>query len=160
MGLSINADAQRRRSKSSRSKAAAAARAKNAADLKKGAKDVGIQLMNVTKFVYVLGGVARGIEDIDKEVKAGKASREVAEKNQQFKADVIRSIRALRAGLVKLDTDFRAKTALRRYVVNLQNVMPYSARAEDLAAAGRFNDAGKELLLVIETLTDTLVAMP
>ena len=162
MGLSVNADAQRRRSKSSRAKAAAAARAKAKADaeIKKGAVDVGIQLKNVTKFVYILGGVATGIEDIDKDIKAGKASREVADKNAEFKANVIRSIRGLRAGLAKLETEFKTTLSLRKYSFNLQNVLVYSGRAEDLALAGRFNDAGKELLLAVESLTDTLVAMP
>jgi hypothetical protein len=162
IGLSVNVDAQRRRSKSSRTKATAAAqaKAKEAAELKQGAIDVGIQLKNVSKFVYILGGVARGIEDIDKDIKAGRASREVADRNAEFKANVIRSIRSLRAGLAKLETDFKTTLVLRKYSFNLQNVLVYSGRAEDLALAGRFNDSGKELLLAVESLTDTLVAMP
>lgn len=157
LGLTINADAQRR--KRAR-KVSNATKAKNAADLKKGAKDVGIQVKNVTKFVFVLGGVATGIEEIDKEVKAGKASREVADKNQQFKANVLRSIRALRAGLVKLEVDFRTKPALKKYLIHIQGLTQQSNRVEDLAMVGQFRGAGQELLLVIETLTDTLVAMP
>jgi hypothetical protein len=159
LGISIDANAQRRRTKA-RKTPAAATQPNNSADIKKGAEDVAIQLKNVSRFVFVLGGVAKGIEDIDKAVKEGKASREIANKNAQFKDDVITSIRALRAGLIRLDVDFRANPALRKYMINLQNVAGQSARAEDLALAGRFNDSGKELLLVVETLTDTLVAMP
>lgn len=162
LGMSVNANAQRRRAKSSRAKTTAEKTTINnaGADVKKGATNVGIQLKNVSKFVYVLGGVASGIEAIDKDVRAGKASREVANKNAQFKDDVITSIRALRAGLIRLDVEFRANPSLRKYAVNLQNVGPLSARAEDLAVAGRFNDSGKELLLIVENLTDVLVAMP
>ncbi len=163
LGVSFDANAQRRRSKSKKTTTAKTQptnTTNESADIKKGAEDVAIQLKNVSKFVFVLGGVAKGIEDIDKAVKEGKASREIADKNVQFKSDVLASIRALRAGLIRLDVDFRANPALRNYQVNLQNIAGLSARAEDLALAGRFSDSGKELLLVVENLTDTLVAMP
>ena len=152
-GLSVSADAQRRTRPTT-------TKTNNAAELKKGAEDVGIQVMNVTKFVFVLGGVAKGIEDIDKDVKAGKASREIANRNAQFKQDVITSIRALRGGLVRLEVDFRTKPALKPYLTHIQGIIEQSARAEDLAMLGQFTGAGQELLLVVETLTNTLVEMP
>jgi len=157
LGLSVDADAQRKKKRRSRK---VSTRAANTAIVKKGAKDVGIQVKNVTKFVFVLGGVAKGIEDIDKDVRAGKASREVADKNARFKSDVLRSIRALRAGLIKLEVDFRSKAPLRKYLKHIRGLTQQSNRAEDLAIAGNFTASGKELLLVVETLTDTIVAMP
>ena len=157
IGLSVEIDAQRRtRTRRSRTAATTA----NTADLKKGAEDVGIQVKNVTKFVFYLGSVANGIQELDKAVREGKASREVADKNAQFKADVLTSIRALRAGLVKLEADFRTKPALKPYLPKIQGLTQQSNRVEDLAMAGQFTGAGQELLVVIETLTDTLVAMP
>ncbi len=168
-GLSFDANAQRRRSKSKRARVAAAKKKANEAkklaalEIRKGAEDVAIQIKNVSKFVFVLGGIAKGIEEIDKDLKEGKAgknSREVARKNEEFKSNVIRSIRALRAGLVKLEVDFRAKPKLRKYLINIQGITTQSARVEDFALAGRFNRSGKELLLIVETLTDVLVAMP
>lgn len=151
----LDVDAQRRRSRTAKTTPAA-----STAELKKGAADVGIQLKNVTKFVFVLGGVAKGIEQIDKDVKAGKVSRDVAQQNAQFKQDVVTSIRALRAGLVRLEVDFRTKPALKPYLSNIEGIIQQSARAEDLAMMGQLTGAGQELLLVVETLTDTLVAMP
>lgn len=156
-GLSV-ADAQAQRKK--KRPRTTTTKVNNTAEIKKGAEDVGIQVKNVTKFVFVLGGVAKGIEAIDKDIKAGKASREIANQNAQFKQDVITSIRALRAGLVKLEVDFRTKPALKPYLVNIEGIIQQSARAEDLAMIGQFTGAGQELLLVVETLTDTLVAMP
>ena len=46
--------------------------------------------------------VANGIETIDKDTRAGKVSREIQTKNEQFKKDVMQSLRNLRAGLVAL----------------------------------------------------------
>lgn len=151
----IDIDAQRR----TRSRRAAQAAA-NAAVVKKGAEDVAIQIKNITKFVFVLGGVATGIEEIDKDVREGKATRAIERQNNEFKANVRASVRGIRAGLVKLEVDFRAKTQLRKYLPFLEGISARSARAEDLANAGRFRDSGKELLLVVESLADTLVEMP
>lgn len=158
-GLTVDSNAQRRRPRAKKAPAKAVQPISNA-ELQQGAKDVGIQLKNVSKFVFVLGGVAKGIEAIDKDVKAGKASKEIADRNTQFKTDVITSIRALRTGLVKLEIDFRTKEPLKKYLVNIQSLTRQTNRVEDLAIAGQFNGAGQELLLVVETLTDTLVAMP
>ncbi len=159
LGLTIDADAQRKKRRPRRASTNSTATA-NAAIVKKGAVDVGIQVKNVTKFVFVLGGVAKGIELIDKDVKAGKASREIANQNAQFKQDVITSIRALRAGLVKLEIDFRTTDALKPYLIHIQGLTQQTNRAEDLALVGQFTGAGQELLLVVEILTDTLVEMP
>lgn len=132
----------------------------NASIVKKGAEDVGIQIKNISKFVFLLGGVAKGIEDIDKEVAAGRASREIAQQNEEFKSNVRASVRGIRAGLVKIEIDFRTKPALKKYLVHIQGISDQTARAEDFAFAGQFNNSGKELLLVVEKLTDVLVEMP
>ncbi len=132
----------------------------NAVDLKKGAEDVAIQIKNISKFVFVLGGVAKGIEDIDKDVKAGRASTEIAKQNEEFKSNVRASVQGIRAGLIKLEVDFRTKPALKPYLTKIQGIANQSARAEDFAFAGRFNDSGKELLVAVEMLADALVVMP
>lgn len=154
--LNANADAQRRRGKTKKTPTATV----NNAAIKDGANKVGIQVKNLTKFIYLLGSVANGIQDIDEQVRQGKASRDVRAKNEQFKADVITSIRSLRAGLVAMEVDFRVKPELKPYLPNIEGIIQMSARAEDLALAGRFSDSGKELLLVVEKLTDALVEMP
>ena len=159
MGLSLDATAQRK-SRSKRARLAAQKKAAAKAELRKGAEDVAIQIKNVTKFVFVLGGIATGIEDIDKEIKAGNANREIEAKNAQFKDNVIRSIKALRSGLMKLEVDFRAKPALKPYSRHILGLFLESERAENFAAAGRLNDSGKELLLLVERLADALVELP
>ena len=155
LGLGAEADAQRR-SRKKRNKQSDSIMAQR----KKGAEDVGIQVKNLTKFVFVLGGVAAGIEQIDKDIREGKASREIAAQNNRYKSDVIRSIRAIRAALVKLEVDFRAKKGLKPYLSTISGIIEGGTRAEDSALAGNFKQSGKELLLVIETLTDVLVKMP
>ncbi len=132
----------------------------NALEIRNGADKVSIQIKNVSKFLYLLGSVAKGIEDIDKDAKAGKASKSVIDKNAGFKQNVIQSIRNLRAGIVALEIDFRTKPALNRYQFQIQGVSELAATCENLATGGQFSESGKSLLLIIEKLSDTLAALP
>ncbi len=153
----IDINAQRRKStKTTR----ANAQTTILAERKKGAEDVAVQIKNVSKFVFVLGGVANGIEQIDKDVKAGIATAEIRRSNNEFKSNVIASVNALRKGLVRLEIDFRTKTGLKPYLPKIKGIIEDSGRAEDLALAGQFNASGKQLLDIIEKLADVLVAMP
>ncbi|HEY0050896.1 MAG TPA: hypothetical protein VGB68_16505, partial [Pyrinomonadaceae bacterium] len=71
----------------------------NALEIKNGAEKVSAQLVNVTRFIYLLGGIARNIEDIDKESRSGGTTsrtggNKVAQ-NETNKRNVIASIRNL-----------------------------------------------------------------
>ncbi|MEZ5427837.1 MAG: hypothetical protein R2747_16325 [Pyrinomonadaceae bacterium] len=159
LGLTLSVPAQRKRSRTASPKPTPTPTVVKT-DLKSGAEKVSIQIKNVTKFLYILGGVAKGIENIDKEIKAGKASRQIADQNANFKKDVLQSIRNLRAGLVALEIEFRTKPQLRPFLFQIQGISDISATAEDQAISGQFNESGKTLLFVVEKLADTLAAMP
>jgi len=158
LGFTFSADAQRRRA-ATKPKTTTASTF-GGTDIRSGAEKVSIQIKNATKFLYLLGSVANGIETIDNDTRAGKVSREIQDKNTRFKKDVLQSLRNLRAGLIALEVEFRTKPALQKYLINLQGVSDMSGRAEDLANGGQFVDSGKELLVVVEKLSDTLVALP
>ncbi|MBX3291104.1 MAG: hypothetical protein KF855_17480 [Acidobacteria bacterium] len=130
--------------------------AAQAADMKAGAEKVSIQVKNVTKFIFILGSVAKGIEDLDKDTRANRAAKQANETN---KREVIQAIRNLRAGLATLEVEFRTKDPLKKHLTVIQGITDLSGQSEDLALSGRFMDAGKPLLLVVEKLSDTLVAL-
>jgi len=115
------------------------------------------QIKNISRFVFVLGGTARTIEDIDKDP---KASPSVKEKNRAAKQTVLQTIKDVRAGMVQLESDFHAKPELRPFIVFIQGVSETAGIAEDQATAGQFNTAGKTLLEVVNKLTDTLQNLP
>ncbi|CAN5843483.1 hypothetical protein BH20ACI4_BH20ACI4_18600 [soil metagenome] len=160
LGFTFSADAQRRRSTKTTKPKVVTESTIGKTDLKTGADKVSVQIKNTTKFLYLLGSVANGIETIDRDARAGKVSREIQDKNTQFKKDVLQSIRNLRAGMIALEVDFRTKPTLQKYLVNIQGISDMSGRAEDLANGGEFVESGKMLLLVVEKLSDTLVALP
>lgn len=157
--LIVSGNAQKRRTVAGKTKSTAAG-AKTNAEIRAGARNVSTQIKNISKFVYNLGGIARVVEDLDKEIAARKASRKAPELNRKIKQDVVDSIRNLRAGLVALEIEFRTKSPLKNYLFQLQGISDMSGIAEDQATDGQLIESGKTLLMVIEKLSDTLAALP
>lgn len=158
--LTFSANAQKRKSPPRKTKTTAATTAPTGSEIKAGAEKVSTQIKNVSKFIYLLGGIAQGIEEIDKDAKTGRISRATADRNEKNKQAVVTTITNLRAGLVALEIEFRTKPALRNYLFQIDGISDMSGTAEDQAAAGQLRESGKTLLLVIEKLADTLAALP
>lgn len=132
----------------------------NAAEVRASAEKVSTQIKNLSKFIYNLGDVARVTEDLDREIAAGKASRNAPALNQKNKRAVVDTIRNLRAGFAALEVEFRTKPALRNYLFQIQGISDMTGVAEDQASAGQLIQSGKTLLMVMEKLSDTLAALP
>ena len=161
--MASEANAQKRKRPAKRTTAAqtaAATAAANAAEVKAGAEKVSTQIKNVSKFIYVLGGIARTIEDIDKEAKTKKLSSAALTQNDTNKKAVIASLRNVSAGLGALEAEFRSKPALKNYNFQIQGISDMSVQAESLASGGEFIESGRMLLAIIEKLSDALVRLP
>jgi hypothetical protein len=124
-----------------------------------GAARVAEQIKILTRFIYLLGGVAKGLEGVDDAARRNEASPAVVEQATRNKATVRASIQSVREGLDKLEIDFRSTPELQRYYIKLAGVAAGAARAEDLAAANQFDKAGRSLLEVVNQLTDVLLDM-
>lgn len=162
-GLSLEANAQRRRAprrRAATTTTAAATAAANSAEVKANARKVSDQLKNVTRFVYLLGGIAKNIEDIDRDAKTRKLSTAALNTNETNKKAVVQSLANLRAGLTALETEFRSKPALKLYNFQIQGISDLGSQAESLAVSGQFTESGKVLLSIVEKLSDTLVSLP
>jgi hypothetical protein len=114
------------------------------------------QIKNLTRFIYVLGGIASTLEAVDKDAKAGKVSPAGLKLNQTNKQTVLTTIKNVRAGVVQLEGEFHAKPELRPYIMYIQGVSEMAGIAEDQAVGGQFMTAGKTMLEVVNKLTDTL----
>jgi len=129
-------------------------------DLKNTIITVAEQLKRLNRFVYVLGGVADGIEKTEEEIRQGRAPRSSIDQNDRNKEVVMQSIRNLRAGLVNLEVEFRTKDSLKPYVVTISGMTQMIGLAEDQAGDGKIRDAGRTLLNVSDKLVDTLATLP
>ena len=124
-----------------------------------GAGRVADQIKTLTRFIFVLGGVAKGLEGVDDAARRNEASPAVLEQAKQNKVTVRTSIRKVREGLDQLESDFSSSIELRRYYTKLAGVAAGAAAAEEQAAANQFDKAGRSLLDVVNRLTDVLLEM-
>ena len=124
-----------------------------------GATRVADHIKNMTKFIYLLGGVTSGIAAVDEAARRNEASPELLQNNQQNKVTVKNSIQNFRAALDQLETDFRGTPDLQPYYIKLAGSAAGAATAEEQAAANQFDAAGRTLLNVINRLTDVLLSM-
>jgi len=124
-----------------------------------GAQRVADQIKVLTRFIYLLGGVAKGLEGVDDAARRNEAPPAIIEQAAKNKATVRNSIKSVREGLDKLEIDFRATPELQRYYIRLAGVAAGAASAEEQAAANQFDRAGRTLLDVVNRLTDVLLEM-
>ena len=117
------------------------------------------QIKNLTRFLYLLGGVAKGIEEVDDAAQRNEAPPAVLEQAKRNKDTVRTSIQSVREGLDALEIHFRTTPELQRYYIKLAGVASGAATAEEQAAANQFDRAGRSLLDVVNRLTDVLLEM-
>jgi hypothetical protein len=129
-------------------------------DVRTAREKVEIQADNLKLFVDVLGPIAQGIEDTDEAAKAKPLPPKAAEKNKVNKQKVIEAIRNLRSGLAVLETEFRTKPVLQKYLPSINGITDLSAESEDSAIAGKFVAAKDPLRDIAKKLADTLAVLP
>lgn len=129
------------------------------ADTKVEAGQVADQIKNFSKFVYVYGKVVNGLAVAEDQAKQGKMSPTAATQNQQSKDALLQNIRNLKAGVEGVARNFQNNPRLQVQYLKIAFAVDAAGDAEKLAAAGRYDEAGKALVTVIERLTDTVVAM-
>lgn len=131
----------------------------SAAEIQAGRERVAGQIKVLTQFLYLFGGITKGIEATDLAARNGEASPTAIEQNERNKAKVRESIRNVRAGLDELEAAFRNKPALRTYYPRLSGVALTGEAAETQAASNRFGESGRLLLKAVGQLADGLAAM-
>ncbi len=159
--LPATASAQKKRLPAKRSarSAATSTAQRDAEAVRVGATQLANQIKNLTRFIYVLGGVAKGLEQADGAIRRKEASAAIISSTEESKAKVRESLKDVRVGLDKLEIDFRATPTLVAYYYKLAGVADGAAKAEQLAAANQFDQAGRTLLNVVNRLTDVLLDM-
>ena len=123
------------------------------------ANRVANQIKNLSAFLYLLGGVAKGIEQIDITAK-NDTSSPVVKQNEQNKIKLRATFTDFRVGLDALEVYFRSTPGLEGYYLKLAGSASGAADAEAFANQGQFDRAGRALLSVVNRLTDVLVVMP
>jgi hypothetical protein len=128
----------------------------SATELQAGRDRVSAELKTLTHFLYLFGAIAKGMESAMATGGDGTTSPALTEQNERTKAKIRESVKDVRIGLEKLETDLSANTAFKGYYRLVIGVADTASLAEKQAAANRFEDAGKSLLKASDQLADAL----
>ena len=129
-------------------------------EVRAGREKVDVQLSNVNEFEKKLATIAQGLEVADADAQAGRLKPETAAKIKAKKSEIVDAIHNIRDAMTKLESEFRTKVALQKYLPTLTGISDLAARSEDLAITGKFVLAKDPLREISKKLTDTLTAMP
>ncbi|HEY3134485.1 MAG TPA: hypothetical protein VGL29_00400 [Blastocatellia bacterium] len=134
---------------------------KQQAEIQSGREQIAAQIKALTQFLYLFGGISKGIETAERAntTREGSSAGMPAEQIAQSKTKVKDSIASVRVGLDQLESSFRLNPVLQSYYPNLAGVARLAQTAESQAAANSFDQAGRSLLAAVNKLADALVAL-
>lgn len=159
---STAASQTRRRTNSKASaRAAAAAAEKQQTEIRAGRERIATQIKALSQFLFLLGGVSKGIETAEQANRNHEESSIAlpADQIERNKVRVKESVRTVSAGLNQLESSFRSNAALQSYYPNLAGVARIGQMAESQAASNHFDEAGRSLITAVNKLTDALAAI-
>jgi len=134
---------------------------KQQAEIRAGREQIAAQIKNLSQFLYLFGGISKGIEIAERAKNNRDESIAAMSPEQigQSKAKLRDSIAGVRTGLDKLESSFRLNPVLQSYYPSLSGVARIAQTAETQAAAGNFDQAGRSLIASVSKLTDALLAL-
>ncbi len=121
---------------------------------------VEIQRDNVSGFADKLAPIAMSIAVLDKAAAEKRLTREEIARNEATKQKFIAILRNIRNDLSILESEFRTKPVLQKYLPNVAGITDMATKSEDLAIAGKFVESKDPLREIVKKLTDALVVIP
>jgi hypothetical protein len=153
--------AQTRRRTASRGTRAASTKkqsttATTASSIRPAATRLAEQIKSLGKFLYLYGPISKELATSE----AGARNNQSTETMQRNRAKLRDVFEGYRVQMDELETMFSSTSELRQYYPRLLGVAASASRGEELVAAGRYDEAGRSLLDVMNRLTDVLLEMP
>lgn len=134
---------------------------KQQAELQAGRERIASQIKTLTQFLYLFGGISKGIETAEQANRSHEDSSAAlsSEQIERNRSRVKESIRNVRVGLDQLETAFRTNPVLTNYYASVSGVAKIGQNAESQAASNKFDDAGRSLLTAVNKLADALTTL-
>jgi hypothetical protein len=114
------------------------------------------QIKSLGKFLFLYGPISKELANSEAGARNNQ-SNDAAQRNRAKLRDVFEGYRVQ---MDELETLFSSTSELRQYYPRLLGVAASASRGEELVAAGRYDEAGRSLLDVMNRLTDVLLEMP
>jgi hypothetical protein len=121
---------------------------------------VQVQHDNVRFWIDKLGPIASALELLDQTYAKKRPSSAKLATHSNRKQYFVQTLRNLRDDLAAVESEFRTKAVLQKYLPNIKGITDLAAKSEDSALAGRFVAAKDPLRAISTKLTDTLAVLP
>lgn len=154
------ADAQKKTTKKTAAKKTTTTKTLPPLAVRTAREKVQIQDDNVNFWINKLGPIASALELLDQTYATKKPSVATLSTHENRKQNFVQILRNLRGDLALLESEFRTKLELKKYLPSIQGISDLAAESEDSAIAGKFVASKEPLREVAKKLTDTLAAMP
>lgn len=128
-----------------------------APDTQKESAEVANTLKALTKFLFLYGKIANGLEVAEDQAKRTRVPATVIEQNIRNKNGVQAGIAGLKDQVDKLSQLLQANPRLQVPYVNLAGVTQKIVEAQGLVQNNQFDEAGRSLVTAVERLTDILL---
>jgi hypothetical protein len=123
----------------------------------KEAAEVATTLKALTKFLFLYGKIANGLEVAEDQAKRTRVPANVLEQNVRNKSGVQAGIAGLKEQVDKLGQVLQANPRLQVPYINLAGVTQKIVEAQGLVQNNQFDEAGRSLVTAVERLTDILL---
>jgi hypothetical protein len=128
-------------------------------DMRPEATQVATQITNVTRFIYIYGKVQNSLEIADEQAKRGQPDPKIAAENKKSKDVLVQNISGLRMAINNLLKEWEGNPKLQVQSLRLVKASDAIGAAEQLAAAGRYKEAGDALVIAVDRMTETMISM-
>ena len=127
------------------------------ADTHKEATEVATTLKALTKFLFLYGKIANGLEVAEDQAKRGRLPTNVIEQNVRNKNGVQAGIAGLKEQVDKLGQSLQVNPKLQIPYINLAGVTQKIVEAQGLVQNNQYDEAGRSLIMAVERLADILL---
>lgn len=125
-------------------------------DLRPEANAVAEQLKLLSRFIYLYGRVSNTLETAEAQERRRELTRTQIEQNKKSRETLVANINSYRAGLEQLAQKIQANPRLQFQHLKMVSATDSVAEAEQLAAEGKYDEAGRALVRAAEKLAEVV----
>jgi hypothetical protein len=118
------------------------------------------QLSNVSAYLNRFAPLVQTMNDLARDDKARKLSKRASTDFNNARRKLMVQLSDFKLGLTTLETDFKTKPSLSKYLLKIQGITDLSISAQDSANSGKFDGVRESLKGIVQRLSDTVAAMP
>lgn len=130
-------------------------------EIRAGRERIASQIKALTQFLYLLGGISKGIETAELANRNHEESS-IALPVDQIERNKVRireSVKNVRTGLDQLESSFRFNGLLQSYYPSVAGIARIGQMAESQAASNNFDQTGRSLIGAVNKLIDALAVL-